>query len=254
VVSSSIYFDDVLPTGSITINNGAVLTNSRNVKLQLSFADAHSGIKRVTIHEKNNSYTFPTIPSSPTENEWQLSIGVNGMVTLEIEDMAGNIYRTDSQVISIATLEVSQFQLINVVNPLSQTTSFKPIKWDFPPQEMLSGANIEFDINYKLDLDDTTTAQVDAVYTVEIIGDNYQKVIELPYNETILNGFKAKVTIPIDAPKEAKIYVSSKLTATLTSGSEVFTNEAYFPNQNEKALIGVVKGNIKESIKFNEIN
>lgn len=254
VVSRSIYFDEVLPTGSITINNGATLTNSRNVKLQLSFADNHSGIKRVTIHEKDKSYTFPTIPTSPTEIDWTLSLGVTGMVTLEVEDMAGNIYRTNSQTISIATLEVSQFRLINVVNPLSQTSSFNPIKWDFPPQEMLSGANIEFDINYKLDLDNTTTAKVGAVYKVEIIGDNYNKVIELPYDEEIFKGFKAKVTIPLDAPKEAKIYVSSKLTATLTSGADTFTNEAYFPNKNEKALIGVIKGNIKESIKFNELN
>lgn len=255
ITTDTIYYDEVLPTGSITINNGATLTNSRNVKLQLSFADAHAGIKRVTIHEKDKSYTFPTVPNSPTEIDWTLSLGVSGMVTLEVEDKAGNIYRTNSQTISIATLEITQFRLTNIVNPLNQSSSsFKPIKWDFPAQEMLAGANIEFDINYKLELDDKTTANIEGIYVLEIIGDNYKKVIELPYDESISKGFKAKVTLPIDAPKDAKVYISSKLTATLTDGSQVFTNEAYFPNKNEKALIGVIKGNIKESIKFNEIS
>lgn len=257
VYTDSIYFDDVLPTGTITINNGAPLTNSRNVKLQLNFGDAHSGVKRVTIYEKDKSYTFPTVPSSPTEINWTLAMGVTGMVSMEVEDMAGNVYRTDSNTIVIATLEVTQFRLTNVVNPFKFPTSnpFKALTWDFPPQEMLAGANIEFDINYKLDLDDKTTSIVNSLYVIEVVGDNgYYKKIETAYDNSILNGFKTKVTLPSDAPNDAKVYISSKLTATLTSSGETFTNEAFFPGKGERALIGVIKGNIKEAIKFNEIS
>lgn len=256
VVTDDIYFDDVLPFGTIKINNGAPLTNSRNVKLQLNFGDAHAGVKRVTIYEKDKSYTFPTVPNSPTEIDWTLSLGVNGMVSMEVEDMAGNIYRTDSNTITIASLEVTQFRLINVVNPIDFPTSkpFSPLKWDFPPQPMLAGANIGFDINYKLDLDDKTTSIVNSQYVIEVIGDGYYKKIEMPYDSSILNGFKTEVTLPADAPEGAKVYVSSKLTATLTSNGESFKNEAFFPGKGEKALIGVIKGNIKETIKFNEIS
>lgn len=256
VYTDSIYLDDVLPIGSITINNGSSLTNSRNVKLQLNFGDAHSGVKRVTIYEKDKSYTFPTVPNSPTEINWTLSMGVTGMVTMEVEDMAGNIYRTDSNTIVIASLEVTQFRLTNVVNPIKFPTSnpFKALTWDFPPQEMLAGANIEFDINYKLELDDKTTSIVNSLYVIEIVGDGYYKKIETAYDNSILNGFKTKVNLPADAPVDSKVYVSSKLTATLTSSGETFTNEAFFPGKGERALIGVIKGNIKETIKFNEIS
>ena len=255
-VTDDIYFDDVLPFGSITINNGAPLTNSRNVTLQLNFGDAHAGVKRVTIYEKDKSYTFPTVPNSPTEINWTLSLGVTGMVSMEVEDMAGNIYRTDSNTITIASLEVTQFRLTNVVNPIDFPTSnpFTPLKWDFPPQPMLAGANIGFDINYKLDLDDKTTSIVNSQYVIEVIGDGYYKKIEMPYDNSILNGFKTELTLPSDAPEGAKVYVSSKLTATLTSNNESFINEAFFPAKGEKALIGVIKGNIKETIKFNEIS
>lgn len=255
-VTDDIFFDDVLPFGTIKINNGASLTNSRNVKLQLDFGDLHAGVKRVTIYEKDKSYTFPTVPSSPTEIDWTLSMGVTGMVSMEVEDMAGNIYRTNSNTITIATLEVTQFRLTEVVNPLTFPTSnpFRPLTWDFPPQKMLSGANIGFDINYKLDLDDKTTSIVNSQYVIEVVGDGYYKKIEMPYDNTIYNGFKTTVTIPNDAPSGAKVYVSSKLTATLTSSGETFTNEAYFPAKGEKALIGVIEGNIKESVKFNEIS
>lgn len=255
-VTDEIYLDDILPFGTITINNGDALTNSRNVKLQIEFGDLHSGVKRVTIHEKDKSYTFKTIPNSPIEIDWTLSLGVNGVVTLEIEDMAGNIYKTNSNTIKVATLEVTQFRLTNVVNPIDfpSTKPFSPLTWDFSPQPMLSGANISFDINYKLDLDDKTTSIVNSLYIIEIIGDGYYKKIEMPYDKSIFNGFQNEFTIPSDAPENAKVYISSTLTATLSTGNESFTNEAFFPGKGEKALIGIIKGHIKETLKFNEIS
>lgn len=255
--TQSIYLDDVLPYGKIQINNGDSLTNSRNVKLQINFDDVHSGIKRVSIYEKDKSYTFPTVPNSPTQIDWTLSMGATGMVSMEVEDFAGNIYRTDSNTIVIASLEITQFRLTNVVNPkkYNNSNTFKPLKWDFPPEEMLSGANIEFDINYKLDLDNETKSFVESRYIIEIIGDNgYYKKIEMPYDSSIYNGFKSTVTMPSDVPNNAKVYISSTLTATITSNGKSFTNKAYFPAKDERALIGIIKGNIKETIRFNEIS
>lgn len=256
VYTQTIYFDDVLPTGAIKINNGASLTNSRNVKLQLNFGDAHSGVKRVSILEKDKVYTFPTVPSSPTEIDWTLSYGATGQVTLEIEDNAGNIYRTNSNVITIATLEITQFRLLDVVNPFefNKTNPFKVLTWDFPPQKMMAGGNIKFDLNYKLDLDDSTTAVMVGEYVIEVVGDNgYHKIITSQYDKSITNGFESVVKIPEDAPKDAKVYLYSTVEATLTNSRETFKNTARFPGATEKALIGTVSGNIKEGIIFNEI-
>ena len=250
--TSSIYLDNVLPTGQIKINNGQSLTNSRNVKLQLNFSDAHSGVKRVSILEKDKVYNFPTVPNSPTEIDWTLSHGATGQVTLEVEDIAGNIYRTNSNVINISTLEISQFRLTNVVNP---SINFKPLTWTFPPQEMKAGANISFDMNYSLELDDKTTSTMVGEYYIEIIGDGgYHKVIQAKYDNSILNGFEATATLPNDAPNGAKVYLTSKVTATLTNDTETFTNEAFFPSKTEKALIGTINKNIKQDIIFNEIS
>lgn len=257
VKTDTIYFDEVLPTGSISINNGATITNSRNVKLKINFADAHSGVKRLTIIEKDKIYNLPNVPSSsPTEIDWTLSHGATGQVTLEVEDKAGNIYRTNSNVITIATLEVTKFRLTNVVNPsnYNDTNPFKPIEWTFPAQDMKAGANISFDINYNLDLDNKTTSVVTGDYYVEIVNDNgYHKIIQANFNNKITNGFEATITLPSDAPTDSKVYISSKITAKLTNEKETFTNEAFFPAKSEKALIGIIKGNIKEDINFNEI-
>ena len=129
--TASIYLDEILPTGSISINNGDSLTNSRNVKLQISFRDVHSGIKRATIIEKDTVYNIPNVPKTTNpvtmELPWTLKMGSTGQVTLEVEDNAGNVYRTNSKVITIATLEVTQFRLLDVVNPAKP--NFTPITW-----------------------------------------------------------------------------------------------------------------------------
>lgn len=256
VVSNNIYFDNVLPYGTVKINNGASLTNSRNVTLNMTINDIHSGVKRATIIENNKVYNIPNIPANvknyTVNMPWTLQMGSTGQVILEIEDNAGNVYRTNSNVITIATLTVTQLRLTNVVNP--SVSSFVPVTWPFVAQEMKAGANISFEIKYSLELDSSTTANIGGEYYIEVIGDNYRKLVQATYSDKITNGFNATVKIPIDAPKNAKVYLSSKLTATLKNGTETFTNEAYFPNQNEKALIGLISGNIKEDIIFNEIN
>lgn len=255
VSTQTIYFDNILPTGSISINNGASITNSRNVTLQLNFGDLHAGVKRVSVIEGEKIYTFPKVPSSPTELDWTLSLGLTGQVALEVEDNAGNIYRTYSNEITIASLEVTQFRLTNVVNPFefTSTNPFKPLIWDFPAQKMVAGGNISFDINYRLDLDSTTTAIVSGDYVIELIGDNYHKVITQKYDSNITNGFEATITIPEDAPKGTKVYLYSSLEAILTNNKETFTDTTRFPGESEKALIGIIENNIKEGIQFNEI-
>ena len=257
VSNDNIYFDNILPMGSITINDDATITNSRNVKLKIDFKDIHSGVKRVTVIENNKTYNLTNISQSPIEIPWTLSHGATGQVSLEIEDNAGNVYKTNSNVITIATLEVTQFRLTNIVNPsvFPINKPFNPIVWTFPPQEMKSGANISFDINYSLDLDDKTTSVINGNYYIEIIGDNgYHKIVQANYSKSITNGFEATITLPSDAPVNSKVYLNSTIKAVLTNGTETFTNEAYFPGVGEKALIGVIKGNIKDDIIFNEIS
>lgn len=253
VVTDTIFFDNIPPKGSISINNGNAITNSRNVKLQFAFNDEESKVKRVTIYEGNKSYTFDTLPNSPSELDWTLSLGESAMVTLEIEDYAGNIYRTNSNTITIVSLKITEFTLTEIINP-SEYEVFYPLTWDFEAQPMVSGAKIGFEIKYHLDLSEDTSANIEGKYTLEIIGDNYYKVIHLPYNTKILNGFKTALTLPLDAPIGSKIYLSSTITATLTKDDEIFKNESYFPDISEKALIGYIKSSIQDDLKFNEIS
>lgn len=257
-VTDTIILDNILPTGSITINNGASVVNTQNVKLQISFADAESGVKRVTIIEGNKSYTFPTVPNSPSEVDWKLSLGLTGQVTLEVEDKAGNIYKTNSNKVNIATLALKEFNLTNVVNPpvFNTASPFTPLKWSFPAQEMKAGANISFSTLYGIDVNKDVTTTITGDYTIDIMTDDgsYHKVIANSYGEKITNGFKATITLPEDAPTNAKVYARSTVTAKIADAYDVSTQKVYFPDKSAKALIGIIKGNIKDDIRFNEIN
>lgn len=257
-VTDAIFLDDILPTGSIAINNGATIVNTQNVKLQIAFDDAQSGIKRVTIKEKDKSYTFPTVPTSPTEVDWKLSLGLTGQVTLEVEDKAGNVYITNSNKVNIATLTIKEFNLTNVVNPpkFNNTTPFTPLHWSFTAQEMKAGANISFSTVYGMDVNGDVTTVINGDYIIDIMTDDgsYHKVITNNYDEKINNGFKSTITLPADAPLGAKVYARSTVTAKIADAYDVFTQKCYFPDESSKALIGVIKGNIQQDIMFNEIN
>lgn len=260
-VTKQIYFDNVLPYGSILINNGETATNSRDVILTLNFGDADSGVAKVRILEGSNSYEFPTVPSNPTTMPWTLQLGQTGKVTLEVTDKAGNIYTTDSNIINILTLKVTAFKLTDVVNPtvFTSTTPYISKSWTFTPQPMVAGGDISFELDYDLFDQGTISSATSASYIIEIIGDNgYDKKIPGTYANKIYTpgkGFTQTFTLPLDAPRNAKIYISSSIEATLVTNSSSETQKSYFPGPDTSttAQIGYIDGNIQESLKFNEV-
>ncbi|HDR7922228.1 hypothetical protein [Bacillus paranthracis] len=256
VVKQTIVLDKTVPYGSISINNGAQIVPSKKVDLSITLGDKLSGINKVKIIDGDKEYELPTIPKDKIAIPWELSGKSNGQVTLVLVDNAGNVARIESNQVMLATLNITGFELLNVVNP--SQTSFKPIKWAFEPQKMMAGGNIEFAIYYDLYRDERIkSSRIEGKYTIDIVGDNgyhytssNQYVNELPLPE---KGFSLNTLIPENAPRNAKVYVSSHLKATLQTDKGEVVLEDSFPDKNGKAHIGIVDGFIKDRIKFNEI-
>lgn len=86
--------DTTRPTGSISINNAAVYTNSRSVTLSLSASDNFSGVSQMMI---SNSSTFQNASweSYATSKSWTLTSG-DGTKTVYVvyEDGVGNASET----------------------------------------------------------------------------------------------------------------------------------------------------------------
>lgn len=260
-ISKSIYYDNVVPTGNILINNGDTATNSRDVSLKLNFADIHSGVDKVRIYEGSKMYEFPSVPSNPTTLPWTLNLGTTGQVTLEVVDKAGNVFRTNSNVINIITLKITEFKLTGIVNPLTfnNRNPFVEKTWDFPPQPMMSGGEIKFEVYYDLYDKGAVSSTSSGAYSLEIVGDNgYHKTLNANFEDRINvpgRGFKASFILPSDAPKNSKVYLNSNVKASIKTAYSSVEQTAYFPGPNSttKAQIGYIQGNIKESLKFNEV-
>ncbi|MFJ8528569.1 hypothetical protein [Bacillus sp. NPDC094106] len=256
VITQSIILDKTNPYGTVSINNGAIIVPSKQVDLSITLGDKLSGINKVKVIEGDKEYIFPVVPKENITIPWELSGDSNGQVTLLLIDNAGNVAKIESNKVLIANLNITEFELTNVVNPMEP--AFKPMTWAFEPQKMIAGGNIEFAIYYDLFSDEQVkSSSIEGNYTVEIVGDdgyyytsstNYTSELPLPDK-----GFNAVTLIPNDAPKNAKVFLSSHLKAKLQTAKEEVILEDAFPDKNGKALIGTVNGFIKDRIKFNEI-
>lgn len=93
--TDTIIFDDVSPSGSVVINNGAAQTNNRDVVLTLTANDNTSGVCEMQVRNQGDNWGTwqPFISTLP----WTLGSG-SGVLTVEIRyrDCAGN----DSSVFS----------------------------------------------------------------------------------------------------------------------------------------------------------
>ncbi|WP_260857423.1 hypothetical protein [Bacillus thuringiensis] len=256
VVKQTIILDKTIPYGTISINNGAQIVPSKKVDLSITLGDKLSGINKVKIIDGDKEYELPDVPKDRITIPWELSGKSNGQVTLVLVDRAGNVAKIESNKVMFATLNITGFELKNVVNPLEP--SFKAVKWAFEPQKMIAGGNIEFAIYYDLYRDERIKSSfIEGKYTIDIVGDNGyhytssdKYVSELPLPE---KGFSLTTLIPENAPRNAKVFVSSHLKATLQTEKGEVVLEDSFPEKNGKAQIGIVDGFIKDRIKFNEI-
>jgi hypothetical protein len=112
VYSKSITLDTAIPTGSININSGAVYAASQTVTLNLSAADAGSGINAMSFSADNVNWLAPeTYAASKT---YSLSAG-DGTKTVNVKyyDKAGNVSAVYSKSIILDTLPPSGTLTVN---------------------------------------------------------------------------------------------------------------------------------------------
>jgi hypothetical protein len=91
--SDSIILDSTSPTGTITINDGAVYTTTNRVKLTLSATDAMSGIAEIRF--SNENFVWSPWENFTASKFWTLTAG-DGTKTVyyQIKDIAGSISDT----------------------------------------------------------------------------------------------------------------------------------------------------------------
>jgi hypothetical protein len=257
VATDTIFLDTTKPLVGIQINNGDTYTPTREVQLTLTYSDiGGTGIDKVKVIEGDREYTLPApTPNSPVTIPWTLDFGIVKNVSILAIDKAGNASNMVSDSIIVDKLTINQFTLEDVVNPLEFNPNhpFTSKVWAFEPQPMISGGNISFSIDVKQAVDYTVIRdKVD--YKVEIVGDGgYHKAFVGAMSKAG-NHYSQTITIPKDTPKGAKVYVSATAERKLlVSPYDVQT--VSFPggtDVSQKALIGVVDGNIYDAIRFNE--
>jgi len=91
--SSPVKIDKIAPTGSVSVNSGAVYTNSGSVTLALTANDATSGINQVRY--SNDSVTWSAWEAFSSPKAWTLSAG-DGAKTVycQVRDAAGTVSST----------------------------------------------------------------------------------------------------------------------------------------------------------------
>ena len=88
-ISDTIILDNVAPSGTISINNGASSTTSQTVTLTLSATDATSGANQMQF--SNDNATWSTPQAYTTAKSWTLSSGYGTKtVYVKFSDKAGN--------------------------------------------------------------------------------------------------------------------------------------------------------------------
>lgn len=90
------------PAGTISINDGASATNSRNVTLYLSATDAHSPITQMRFSNSGSSFSGTRAYTATTS--WQMSSGAGTKtVYVQFKDAAGNWSPSASDIIVFET-------------------------------------------------------------------------------------------------------------------------------------------------------
>ena len=99
--------ENVAPTGSISINNGATYTNSANVNLTLTGSDNLSGVSSMMISEDSNFTSSSWEPFSTTKAFILSSVDGTKNIYMKLKDNAGNISSIYEDSIILDTLAPS---------------------------------------------------------------------------------------------------------------------------------------------------
>lgn len=280
--TASITLDKTKPSGTIDIieatidENGQFTVPSSKVTLNITTFDALSGVKEINLYEGGKKTTLPKVPPNNVSQtvDWTLSTNSpTTKITLEVIDNAGNIYRTDSITVTVSSFKVVDFYLDNIFNPAVFKGQFNRLSWygskeenprpsGFPRQPMASGGDIDFSLEY--DVGNKQPSEYDMewkyIITINEPGSDTPKVYEsektrVSIEEKENNLIKGKYKIPYDAKKGSivSIQIEVDLLSNGDASQQVISQSAIFPIEGGKAQIGEILGDIREDIKFNEI-
>lgn len=103
VATDTITLDTTLPTGTITINAGAIYTNARAVLLSLSAADAGAGLSHMCF--SNDGLTWDDWQTYDITRTWTLASGdEEKSAYVRYRDGAGNVSQTVTDTITLDTI------------------------------------------------------------------------------------------------------------------------------------------------------
>jgi hypothetical protein len=135
--SGSITLDTTLPTGSITINSGAIYATSTSVTLTLTSSDDGSGISQVRY--SNNGSTWSSWETASASKTWMLTSGDgNKNVYYQIKDNAGLLSSSFSDSIILDTTVPTGSITINNGDASTSSTS---VTLSLTYEDAVSGAS-----------------------------------------------------------------------------------------------------------------
>lgn len=275
----NVVYDTEKPTGTVHIeanSKGEVL--SHEVTVDLSFKDEMSGVDTVRVYEKgtNKEYylTPDEIKTGNVKIPWVLSLDKDGQVMMDVTDKAGNTATFESNKVTVSNIQVTGFDLTNVVNPAADFPD-KGYSWQFDGNNvhMIAGGNFTFNIYYDLGFVDPNRFVVSGTYKVTMVDDNgvvYESA-DIPYKQGFDEdnsmgdaGFTATFTLPSKKANGepfndgTKVYISSTLKRVEKADGSTLTTKFENPNTigNFIGVVGHYNGamSIDDMVRFNEKN
>jgi len=214
------FCDTTPPTGTISINNGAVYTNAAAVTLKLTCADAGSGCSKMKF--SNNNSTWSAEENYAASKAWTLTSG-NGTKTVYVKykDVIGNWSGSYSDTIILDTIAPDTTITQKPPNPSGSSSA----SFSFTSTE----ANSTFQC--KLDAGSYASCTVPKTYTGLINGNHtfYVKATD-PAGNT--DATPASYTWTINQPPVANFSCTPSNCTIYTGESLVFNNNSTDPDNN----------------------
>jgi chitodextrinase len=121
---TAVVVDNLAPTGTVSINNGAAATNNRNTTLTLAGTDAHSAVTQMRF--SNNGTSYSAAEAYATTKAWTLTVGAGTKtVYVQFKDAPGNWSGAFTDTIVLDTTAPT----ISAVVGSGLTTSTATITW-----------------------------------------------------------------------------------------------------------------------------
>ena len=278
-VTKRIGLDRENPLATAMLNSGESDASSYDVSLDIkNIYDALSGVKTIEIFrvkdgiEEGTAYATINNPSStesmniPFEEDGYPG-GEKGMVHLYLTDVAGN--RTSepvkSQEVTFAKLSVTDFILTENRNPKLYSNGFTPVSYSGKEEfgfneELLSGSNFEFQVDYGLGKGNPSDYIIEGEYVAKFTKPDGTLTfstgkLQRSSGTSFVSG---KVGLDKELPYNTIVEVEVNLTG-VRKGLNGQPNRPIQPATPPAYKIGFVgKKNlsdvVNEAIRFNEVN